>query len=271
MRHLLHISLLLVLLSVAVIGCRPSASDAERRLIALDSLIATAPDSALTQLSHSGPYDRRVRALLYQATVAEELGRPEQAMRWYKQAEDYARPDDYFNLGYILMRQADLLKVSFLIPDKSVVRAKKALPYLEKSGNRFYHLCCMYLIGEAYRMVNHDSSLVYLRRAGAMASEMGDSMMIIRNRATLAGLHYEMKEWAKASSLSREILNLPGQSHNLDCCYFGVMAYCHQNRLDSAKSILDLFEGVEPHKEPNMPVALAISKLIALTTRYATM
>ncbi len=137
MRRILHILLLFVLLSVVADGCRRTDGGEERRLVAIDSLIASRPDSALALLArvdtaalaepdrayhalltvvalykayipatsdsliarawryyeHGGPYDRRVRAMIHQGTVAEELGHPEQAMRWYKQAEAFARPD----------------------------------------------------------------------------------------------------------------------------------------------------------------------------------
>ena len=290
MRHLLHISLLLVLLSVAVIGCRPSTSDAERRLIALDSLIATAPDSALTQLAatdtatlseperaylallltqamykayvpatsdslisrawryyeHSGPYDRCVRALLYQGTVAEELGRPEQAMRWYKQAENYARPDDHYNRGYILMRQANLLQRLYLTPEQAIQCFKEARQCFVKAGETYYELACVSSLGEIYRLTNLDSAQVYINSGIEMSLEKCDSVSYWRNMTSLAGYEFERKEWRAASSLSRNILQDRSQRFNFDCCFFGVVAYCRQSELDSAAMLLSMFDSIVP-------------------------
>ena len=180
MRKLLYIALLMVL--AGTVSCHRT-SEAEARLIAIDSLIPVNPDSALTLLeaiepraaapkgadaggspdtrkSHAdaadyrdrlpasrmtrserayhalltvqalykayipatsdsliniawdyykdhGPYDRRIRAMLYKGTTAEELGHPDSAMRWYKRTELESRPDDHYHRGYALMKIAE--------------------------------------------------------------------------------------------------------------------------------------------------------------------
>ena len=239
MRHLLHISLLLVLLSVAVIGCRPSTSDAERRLIALDSLIATAPDSALTLLAatdtatlsepehaylallltqamykayvpatsdslisrawryyeHSGPYDRCVRARLYQGTVAEELGHLEQAMRWYKQAEDYARPDDHYNRGYALMSMGLLYQNEAMAIDEAIDSYRKAFFHLRSSGDDLKALYCKSQIARLFMTVNLDSAEVFMSEASDLAVHLKDSTQFYENQVALVNCLFFKKEF----------------------------------------------------------------------------
>ena len=284
MRHLLHISLLLVLLSVAVIGCRPTTSDAERRLIALDSLIATAPDSALTQLSatdtatlseperayhallltqamykayvpatsdsligrawryyeHSGPYDRRVRALLYQGTVAEELGHLEKAMHWYKQAEDYARPDDHYNRAYILMRQGTLYQFQYTSTELAIEKYKKSLSLFMLCNHKSYQTKCLTNLGMMYRLINVDSAVWYSHQAIKMSLEIGDSATYFSNIESLAGLYQDNKDWQNTKYYAMMVVN-HGMNKNLHSCYYyAAQAYLHLGNMDSAYAVFRL-------------------------------
>ncbi len=231
MRHILHILLLFVLLTVVAGGCRRSPGEDERRLIAIDSLIAAHPDSALTLLAevdtaalaeperayhalltvqaaykayipatsdsliarawryyeHGGPYDRRVRAMIHQGTVAEELGHPEQAMRWYKQAEAFARPDDHYNRGYALMRQADIYKDNYAVDN--IDKYKQALWQFRACGNSHYQIICLAEIGASYSSTNADSTLAYMHQADSEMRVSGDHELRAANYTQLALFH----------------------------------------------------------------------------------
>ena len=194
---------MLAALALAAGGCRRAPGEAERRLIAIDSLIAAQPDSALALLAavdtatlaepdrayhalltvqsmykayipatdstlicrawryyrHHGPYDRRIRAMTYRAAVAEELGQPEQAMRWYKLTElDARRHHDNYNVGYALMSMAVLYQNNFMFA-KAIEKFRPAdslLSEIDTGCSRFCQLqmAMLYLSDEA----NADSS-----------------------------------------------------------------------------------------------------------------
>ena len=146
MKKLLHFIMAFLLLAAFGVGCSRGGGEAE--LVAIDSLIAVSPDSALAALgridtaalpesgrayhalltvqarflaghpatdsagicrawrwyAHHGPTDRQLRAMRYRATVAEEMGDPETAMRWYKRTELAARQaNDDMQTGYVIM------------------------------------------------------------------------------------------------------------------------------------------------------------------------
>lgn len=181
MKAIANLFCVLVLLTMLP-GCRHESSEGERALIALDSLIATNPDSALAQLlavdtaaldepcrayrallaaqarykayvratdstditrawryyRHSGPHDRRIRAMLYRGAVAEELEHPDQAMCHYKQAEQYARPDDHYNRGYLKMRIANLYNGQYIRQDVTISNYRTAIAEFTLCHNDFY-------------------------------------------------------------------------------------------------------------------------------------
>ena len=60
--------------------------------------------------AHPGEREKLTRANIYKGAVMDELGHPDSAMHYYKQAEAVADTTDYFNLGYAKMRMGTLYR-----------------------------------------------------------------------------------------------------------------------------------------------------------------
>ncbi len=231
MKHLLHILLVAALLTLLAGGCRRSPGEAERRLIAIDSLIAAHPDSALTLLAevdtatlaepdrayhalltvqamykayipatdstlicraqryyaNHGPADRQIRTMSYRASVAEDLGDTEDAMRWYKRTELAAREHhDDFNTGYALMSMGVLYQSNFehaLAIDryKSAIKASPA-------GNPGFAAFCNLQIAQTGldTGMSSDSIDLFAKAAFRDAQMIGDSMTMANSEAVIA-------------------------------------------------------------------------------------
>ncbi|MBR4229916.1 MAG: hypothetical protein IKR83_04325 [Bacteroidales bacterium] len=283
MKAIANLFCVLVLLTMLP-GCRRAPSEGERALIALDSLIATNPDSALAQLlavdtaaldepcrayrallaaqarykayvratdstditrawryyRHSGPYDRRIRAMLYRGAVAEELEHPDQAMCHYKQAEQYARPDDHYNRGYALMREGYLYQEQYTTPDSAIAKHHKALTNFVECNNRHYQLICMTELGMVYRLVNKDLAERFARRALELAEEIGDSVKYYDNIECLAGLFCKEKDWVRTKEYALRAIN-SGRHNTLQSCYYYAAQAClNLGEVNSARMYFNL-------------------------------
>lgn len=285
MRSLTHILLLaLAALALAAGGCRRSPGEAERRLMALDSLTATVPDSALALLQavdsaalaeperaylallltqaqgkarvpatdsalicrawryyrHHGPYDRRIRTMTYRAAVAEELGQPEQAMRWYKLTELAAREhgDDY-NAGYALMSMAALYQESLLFQQAiSKYRgADSLLDALDTEAALFakQQLAQLYMTDECS---NADSANLYIQLSKQIASRGRDSaMMVYAEMLRVEKLFYDSCFDDCYRAAIAAIKNY-GHLNQPICWYMASQSLALTGHADSAKALL---------------------------------
>ena len=282
MSKLLKIAFVALLLGAMLCGCRPGA--AEARLIAIDSLTATAPDSALSLLAatdtatlseadrayhalltsqalykayipatdsaaitrawayyrHHGPYDRRVRAMLHRGTTAEEMGLPDRAMLHYKEAEDYARPDDHYNRGYVLMHEGFLYQYQYTAADSAISKHSKALTQFRLCHDRHYQLVCLTELGMVYRLVDVDSALHFARNAASMAKKMEDSAMYYENMESMAGLYHKIGDWSRTKVYALDVINNGMASYLQSCYYYASQAYLHLGDMDSARVIFKL-------------------------------
>ena len=284
MKAIANLFCVLVLLTMLP-GCRRAPSEGERALIALDSLIATNPDSALAQLlavdtaaldepcrayrallaaqarykayvratdstditrawryyQHSGPYDRRIRAMIYRGTVAEELEHPDQAMCHYKQAEQYARPDDHYNRGYLKMRIANLYNGQYIRQDVTISNYRTAIAEFTLCHNDFYLMKCTTFLGMVYRTNNADSAVHYAEQAMEMAKAAGDEAEYFRNLESLAGMYHRLQDWEKAKTYAVQVAKYGPKLRELESCYYyASQSFCHLGNIDSARLLFQM-------------------------------
>ena len=121
-----------------------------------DSLINIAWD----YYNDHGPYDRRIRAMLYKGTTAEELGHPDTAMYWYKLTELESRPDDHYHRGYALERMALLYQGVYKIK-LSIAKYRLALSEFEVRNDTSNILYCDLSLSKLYLDYNNDSALFF--------------------------------------------------------------------------------------------------------------
>lgn len=121
---------------------------------------------------HSEQRERLTRAYLYKGVVMEELGQPQAAMLFYKQAESTADPDDNCNQGYIKLRMGRLYNDSYVVDEMDITLLKKALQYFEVVPDTFYITTTLSALGSSFSAKEQrDSASKYLERAIALARE----------------------------------------------------------------------------------------------------
>ena len=265
------------MLMAATVSCHRT-SEAEARLIAIDSLIPEAPDSALTLLEafdtaslrgemrayHAlltaqalykayipatsdslinrawdyykdhGSYDRRIRAMLYKGTTAEELGHPEEAMRWYKRTELESRPDDHYHRGYALMSMGQLYRNQYIAKKESIKKYKQALSDFHKGNYYDLELYCMTEIGSNYLTVNNDSALAFINKALMIAIDNNDSMIIHQNLESLLNYYFISNDWKAVKETSSKLITIDTAQTNHSSLLYSTMAFINLGMLDSA-------------------------------------
>ena len=285
MKHLLTVILVLAVLAAAVAGCG-GAHRYDARLAAADSLMQTAPDSALaivqavcrdslagegdrayralllTQAryrnyitatsdsainralswyrAHSGEREKFTRALIYKGAVMEELGHPDSAMLYYKQAEATADPDDYFNLGYSNLRIAELFQSYFDNDSAVVAKMKTANCYFKEIDDTDHMITTIGAQGAYPNIIGWDSARIYLENAIQLAKEF-NSIKSIQYQSKLAGMYFYAKDYVKAKELSMEIFNKWKEDCNeQQFYYYAVRSYIRLNLIDSALQVLPM-------------------------------
>ena len=204
-------------------GCHRNPVNADGQLIALDSLSAVSPDSALSLLQrvdtatlsesdlayysllttqsmfragipvtdsatiarawryfkNHGPHDRQIRTLTFYGDVAEGMGCPKDAMRWYKRGELAAREqDDSLNVCYALMAIGELYKYYF-DDSLAVARFRQSLDYVPAYRPDIKEFCFTNL-SLLYQNNNgrKDSAAFYVQALKELVLEHNDSTMM---------------------------------------------------------------------------------------------
>lgn len=136
-----------------------------------DSLINIALDY---YQRHSDETEKLTRAFIYKGAVMEELGEPESAMTYYKQALTVAAPDDHFNQGYARLRIGNSYRENMVADSSDIAMLKESLRYFKMVPDSFYILTCMSAIGSSYVKFNSDSMMHYLEQAREWAMQLHD-------------------------------------------------------------------------------------------------
>ena len=254
------ISLFLLLFQIGVVtGCRGTREPDDARLVVADSLLASDPDSALALIktlapadfatdgdrayyrAHSGQPEKLTRAYIYKGAVMEELGHPDSAMLYYKHAESTADPDDYFNLGYINLRIADMYQDEYSKDSAVIVRYKDAFRYFTILNDTNYLISCYCELGAFCGIDYPDSTEYYLSSAIELAQKI-NSPKQYTPKSKLAGLNlYYKKDFRKANLLSMDVLrNGSDESYESQFYYYAALSFIKLGLLDSAKYILGI-------------------------------
>ena len=126
-----------------------------------DSLI----NIALHHYSDNHNRELYTRALIYKGAVMQELGKEQEAMEWYKRAEDNASPDDYMNLGQANLRMAMLYALNYADNDETLEKERRALRYFRKAGSKSYELMCLSTAMRSPMFLSHCESSTDSMRA----------------------------------------------------------------------------------------------------------
>ena len=126
--------------------------------------------------AHPKEREKLTRAYIYKGAVMEELGHPDSAMLHYKHAEATAAPDDYFNLGYINFRIADLF-LNEVAEDSSVVdRLHQAVSCFERLRDTTLLISALSKLGSMCGFDAPDSAKLHLWRAIALARQFDPTL-----------------------------------------------------------------------------------------------
>ena len=210
--------------------------------------IAATSDSAINRAlayyrAHDGEREKLTRCHLYKGAVMEELGQVDSAMFYYKTAEATAAPDDYFNLGQINTRIADLYRLYYGDEETCFEKYKQALHFHRLTGNKPQQQNC--LLNMASSAMNTGRPYqAYLDQSMALAVELHDSLRMYR-----------------CLELRCRLLSMDDNNHmreskqvGLDCWhnysryvdYLLVLdlafIYASENQIDSAKYFLNVLD-----------------------------
>ena len=280
MRVMAKIWLFVLLLTLVVGGCRRAPGEAERRLIAIDSLITAHPDSALALLAavdtatlaepdrayHAllqtqamykagvpvddstlicraqryyadhGPVDRQIRAMCYRASVAEDLGDPELAMRWYKRTELAARDhgDDY-NTAYALMSMGVLYMLN-MEDSLAVSKYKEAIMFMPRTESKllmfiYQQLSQLYLQDD----VANDSAMYYIDMTRRLAIKLNDTLSMSLAAVTLVEKYFYEEDFTTAIKEAVATIQKFGEHLPCECWHLASQSYAKLSLIDSAE------------------------------------
>lgn len=199
-----------------------------------DSLI----NIALHHYSDNHNRERYTRTLIYKGAVMQELGKEEEAMEWYKRAEDNASEDDYMNLGQVNLRMSVLYDINYADIDESIDKERKALYYFRKAGSRRYELMCLGGLGGGYRINNMDSAYYYLHQAIDLARELKDDENLYSCTEMLARAMIYDSLYVDAKNLAISYLN--NEDYVDDDIYYDIAhSYANLGMPDSAQFYFD--------------------------------
>ncbi len=188
--------------------------------------------------AHSGEQEKLTRAYIYKGAVMEELGYPDSAMLYYKHAEATAASDDYFNLGYVNLKIAELYMDQLSQDSIAVQRLKESITYFGLINDTTYLISSLGSLGSFYGTIAPDSAIIYLDQAITLSKQYNPSLQY-SHKSTLAGIYFYQNDFASAKELAIDILK-----NGVDYCnqtqfyYYAALSYIKMGYVDSAKSVL---------------------------------
>ena len=187
---------------------------------------------------HSGEREKLTRAYIYKGAVMEELGLPDSAMLYYKHAEANAAPDDYFNLGYIKFRIAELYQNQVSQDSAAITRLQDAIQCFTLSQDTSLMISALGSLGAICGDLYPDSAILYLHRAVQLA-EQYNPILQYSPKSTLAGILLFQKEYDLAKKLALDIIQNGSEFCNeTQYYYYAAMSYIKLGQIDSAKIIM---------------------------------
>ncbi len=191
--------------------------------------------------SHPKEREKLTRAYIYKGAVMEELGHPDSAMLYYKHAEATADTTDYYNLGYINLRIADLF-LNEVAEDSSVVeRLHQAIGCFEKLRDTTLLISALGKLAMQCGISVPDSAKSYLLRAITLARQSNNPQELYTHESILAGIYLFQKEYSKANQLAMDVLR-HGRKFSFQNQYFfyAAMSFIKMGMIDSAKYVMSM-------------------------------
>ncbi|MBQ3365061.1 MAG: hypothetical protein IJG42_14140 [Muribaculaceae bacterium] len=188
--------------------------------------------------AHSGEREKLTRALIYKGAVMEELGHPDSAMLYYKQAEATAA-DDYHNLGYTKYRISTLYQDQLTIDSSAIIYLKEAISCFELENDTNYLISCYGNLGAVCGVKYPDSTEQYLTHAIELAQKYKPEKQYTY-KSKLAGFYfYRYQDYRQAKDIAMDVYHNGRQfSYETQFYYYAAMSYIRLGMLDSAKFIL---------------------------------
>lgn len=149
----------------------------------------SAIQEAVNYYKKSGDDLMYLKALIAQGCVNEDMGKLEQAVESYHHAEELPLATDSSMIAYAKLRLGELYQ-SQVVGTNTIAlqKYKEALPIYKALGDGHYELVCLTSIGGIYRNIDekHDSAVVYMEDAIALAQRLGDQYHAFANRYLLS-------------------------------------------------------------------------------------
>ena len=192
-------------------------------------------------LQHDGEREKLTRAYIYKGAVMEELGHPDSAMLYYKQAEAIAAPDDYFNLGYSNLRIAQLYQSLYTNDSAAYERIIHANYYFSLINDTTYSITTLGTIGALLCKSDKDSAQIYLEKAISLAQAI-NSPKRFKYQSKLSGLYFYKGNYEKAKNIAMNIIKNSKDVHldEILFYYYAARSFIKLSRLDSAYYIKSL-------------------------------
>ena len=156
----------------------------------------SAINEAVSYYRNKGDDLKYLKALVAQGCVNEDMGQLEQAVESYHHAEQLPLATDSSMIAYAKLRLGVLYQEQ-VIGSGTIALEKynEALPLYRALGDKHYELVCLTSIGGIYRNIDekHDSAVICMKDAIALAQELGDQYHAFANRYLLSE-YYLLRE-----------------------------------------------------------------------------
>lgn len=197
-----------------------------------DSLI----DIAVEHYQEHPNGDKLTRAYMFKGAALQDMAMSNDAMEWYKKAEETCDSTDFATLGYINIRIADLYRQSYIENDEHINRYKKALKYYKKTADTVKIDAMYSAIGQFYISKNLDSAKYYLDIANNIQYSEKNSDRKASHSLYLQMMYYLKKEYHQSIYYGQIcIVNTTSIVNKKRSLSFLSRAYANIGNLDSAQ------------------------------------
>ena len=216
--------------------------------------------------NHSKEKDKLIRSYIYNGAVMEELGKPDTAMLFYKQAEIEAlNSNDVFNTGYARFRMGVLYNNYYAYDGRDIEKFEQALNCFKLTNNVNYQIICQNKLGANYRQTNANKAKTTLNEAISLSERERDTSKMITGLSELSHLYFMLDSNKTAYQLLQRIKALDpaiqyGSQKNI-LYYRFANVYSALGMPDSAKYFLQLTENQAKSPKDRIQYLEALSNI----------
>ena len=190
--------------------------------------------------AHPKEREKLTRANIYKGAVMDELGFPDSAMLYYKQAEAVADPTDYFNLGYVKMRMGTLYRDHYSFDGLPEQKFEEAIECFRRTDEKHYLLVCSIDLAALYRLNDERGAHDLYAECMSLASELNDTVNYAICLKGLTGLYYFCKRYEQGRVVTQRVMkNFSDYIDESFCCNASKI-YAKSGMLDSARYFFNL-------------------------------